>query len=116
MLAQSVRMRLLEMPPDVLECIESHVGDLRAWRVALARPWCPRTVAQQARWALRSRTARGAGRRRRCAHCADDCATELTWEEQYVEWVPYCVMHAPAGLLDEAMVYCNGLHLVGTAV
>lgn len=98
-------MQLRLLPTDVLELIESHLIDLRAWRIVHALPWTPSRSRRQACGML-------SGQRRRpratCAHCPHQVLTELIWSNHRIEWVPYCALHARPWLLDDVHVYCVG--------
>jgi len=103
---------LHSLPTDTFDVIESHLGDLRAWRSVVGRTWSARTQALQARWMLT--TISPAPPRARCtaANCSHYCITEIMWRHHRIPWVPYCIVHASGDLLEGFEVFCLGAVVV----
>lgn len=67
-----------------VECIEEHLDDVCAWRLAMRLPWTPkRAMRQAARMLLRPTPRR---RRHLCAHCPQQTLTELVSMSSLLEW------------------------------
>ena len=99
-------MLLIDLDDDVLDRIESHLPSIAAWRQVRRVRWTHRTICREARHMLQTRMPRRS--RKLCAHCSQQCVTELTWNNHRIPWVPFCIAHAPDWFLDSVVLCCTG--------